>query len=189
MTEMQPRLKYDTRQVDRVARQLGASDRQVRAAFSRALSRTGTTLRKEARKELREGLELRNAKAIRNRLRLIRFKSRGGRDLGALRLWFGANDMSTSAFKGRVKVTPEGVAYRGEVYPRAFVARFKGMNDRRIFQRVGAGRLPIEAVKIAVEEPIKEYAERVALERVDDLFMKNFVRELRARTIYKVGKR
>lgn len=186
---MQPRLRYDTRQIDRVARELGASDRQVRAAFSRALSRTGTTLRKEARKELREGLGLRSAKPLRNRLRLIKFRSRGGRDLGALRLWMGANDMATSAFKGRATVTRDGISYRGELFQRAFVMRMNGMSDRRIFQRTGPGRLPIEVVKIEVEEDIKEYAERVALQRVDDIFMTNFVRELRARTIYKVGKR
>jgi hypothetical protein len=183
-----PRLNYDMRQLDRVARDLGASEKQVRAAFRRALSRTGTTLRARARKDLREGLDLRSAKPIRNRLRLIRFKARGGRDLGALRLWMGANDMATSAFKGRATVTPEGVSYRGEVFKRAFIARFNKMNDRRIFQRTGPGRLPIEVAKIEVEEDVKEYAERVAFQQVDDLFMSNFVRELRARTIYKVGR-
>ena len=186
---MQPRLTIDAKDLDRVAREVGASDKDMRRAFSRAISRTGTTLRKEDRMRLRSELDLRAAKALRNRLRLMRFRSRGGRDLGALRLWYGRNAMPAAAFKGRPRAVPGGVEFRGKTYAGAFLSKMGNQTRRRIWEREGRGRLPIGLVLIDIGDQMAHVVETRSFARVGEIFFGNFRREVRARTIFRKGRR
>lgn len=179
-------LDIDARQLQRIADEFAASDRDLRRAFSRALSRTSRTLRTMARRELRAGLDLRAASFLRARLRLSRFRPRGS-GLGAVSLWVGTNDMPATAFKGRPRQTASGATVGGRSFPGAFVGTGQSSGRRVVFRRRGRARLPIQAVTVPVQDEMNEILERQVFAEAGEIMMRNFRAELRARTIYGVG--
>lgn len=174
----------DADEVARLQRELGATEEQVRLAFNRALSRTAATLRRQSGKGLRSELRLRNLKAIRKRLKQLRMRRTGGRATAGL--WFGANDLPVSAFKGRPHQGRRGASFRGVEFPGAFVA--KGEDGKlSIFKRKGRDRLPIEEQTMPVEDQITTYVEDEVFPMVDEIFFKHFRADLRARAVLGVG--
>ena len=169
----------------RIAREMGASEAQVRKAFNRALTRTAATLRRRASRELKQELALRNAAALRRRLKTIRLK--GNKRLNSIALWFGANDMPVSAFKGRAKKTASGAAFRGVEFPGGFVA--KGRAGRNtIFRRVRSSRLPIAEAQLPVRDKMEVFVEDEIFPDLDEIFFKHFTSDLRARVNFNVGR-
>lgn len=170
----------------RIADEFASSEKDLRRAFSRALSRTARTLRTRARKDLREGLSLRSAAVLKARLRLARYKARGS-GMGAARLWVGTNDLPATAFKGTPREAAGGARVGGRSFPGAFVGRGSDSGKRIVFKRRGQARLPIQAVTVPVQEEMNDILEDQVFDEAQDLMMKNFRAELRARTIYNVG--
>lgn len=167
-----------------VADELGASQQQIQKAFNRALNRTAGTLRKMSSKGLQGELQLRNAKAIRKRLKTIKLKR--GKGMDEVRLWFGSNDLAISAFKGSPKKTRTGASFRGHDFPGAFVA--KGRSGKRtILKRVGSERLPVTEQTLPVKDQMDVFVEDEIFAAVPEIFFKHFRADLRARTIYGVG--
>jgi len=175
----------DAGEIRAIAREFGASNKQLKFAYSRALRRTATTMRSRARKGLKDRLGLRNAKEIRKRLYGFRFM-RGKGDLGGVRMWFGLNDLRVSSFKGRVRETASGAAFaRGEIED-GFVARNR-KGQRTIMKRVGRERYPIHEARAGIEDEAQTFIEDEVFDDVEEVFYKNFRAEIRARTIYDVG--
>lgn len=166
--------------------ELGATEKQVGQAYSRALQRTAATLRRMSSTGLRTELGLRNAKALRKRLRTI--KLRRGRNLQAVTLWYGTNDLPVSAFKGTPKKTRTGASFRGVEFPGAFIAKGKD-GKRSIFRRRGRDRLPIVEQTMPVKDEIDVFLEDEIFDQVGDIFFRHFASDLRARAIYGVGGR
>ena len=174
-------VQIDARQLREIGAELGATEPQILAAYNRALNRAAGTIRRIASQGLRSELGLRNAAAIRRRLRARRVS--GGNGLAGRELWFGTNNMATSAFKGRPTKTAEGVSFRGRTIPGAFIAKGK------VFKRSTASALPIEEQTVPVAEEMNRFIENEILPQVAQLVMDNFIRDLRARTSLGVGRR
>lgn len=180
-------LSFDIDYGDLVALQdeLAASDRQVYQAFNRALTRTAGTLRRMSSKGLKDELQLRNAKAIRKRLRTLRLKR--GKLLDEVRLWYGTNDLPVSAFKGTPSKTGRGATFRGQDFPGAFIAKGKD-GKRTIFKRRSRDRLPLIEQTMPVKDKMDVFLEDEIFTEVEAIFFKHFRADLRARTIYGAGR-
>lgn len=167
-----------------VSADLGASEKQFKAAFGRACARTAATLRKMSSKGLKDELQLRSISVLRKRLKSMRL--RGSKD-GDVQIWYGLNDLPVSAFKGRVKQDTGG-AWAGEFYHEGgFVRKSKyGRQRNTIFKRKGKGRLPVAEQLQAIKDQAMIYIEdRIFLE-VDRIFWGHFVRDLEARVKYDI---
>lgn len=173
-------IRIDEKELAAIGAELGATEAQIRAAYNRALNRAAGTIRRITSQGLRSELGLRNAAAIRRRLRDKRVRGQGG--LAGRELWFGTNDMATGAFKGRPTAAPGGVTFRGRTIAGAFIARGK------VFKRSTASALPIEEQTVPVEEEMNRFIEAEILPAVGDLVMQNFMADLRARTSLGVGR-
>ncbi len=179
-------LNIDASDLRRAAVDLNASQKDMRMAFSRALSRTATSLRTSARKELRQGLGLRAAAELRARLRLTRQRGRGN-DLGGARLWIGKNDMAAISFKGTPRQALVGAVMGALNFPGAFVGHGQGSGRKIVFRRRGRGRLPIYAETVPIDEEATQIVDDV-FDDAAERFFKNFIAEMRARTIYGAGR-
>lgn len=171
-------VEIDPGELQRIGREFAASEKELRAAWRRAKSRTARRLRTQARKALRENLSLRSAAILRARLRL-----RNTRDDASL--WVGLNNLPVTAFKGRPRQTASGVSVGGREFPGAFVGRGGGGN-RLVFRRVGRSRLPIEVETVPIKDAGDDTLEAEVMRDAADALIRNFAAEVRARTIYKV---
>lgn len=167
----------------RVASELKASEVDVEKSVSRAMGRTARTLRKRARMGLKSELELRNAKVIRRRLKSHKFKRSKS---GDFQLWFGANDIPVSNFKGRPRRARKGASFRGVNFPGGFI-RMGAAGRRTILERVGASRTKLTEAKLPVQDSINVFVEDEIWNQALDIFWHYFRNDLRARTIYGVG--
>lgn len=181
-------LRFEIDELDllRVGDEIGATEKQVRFAFSRALSRTAGTLRRMSERGIKSELELRTLKFIRLRLKTIKLKKMaGGQSVG---LWYGLNDMPVGEFKGKPTKTTTGAAFRGVEFKGGFV----GKNKRKqptIFKRKGSARLPIEEQEMPVKDKIDTFVEDKIFDKTEEIFWKHFKKDLNARVKYNLGER
>lgn len=172
----------DVKKLRTVADDLGASEKQYRAAFSRACNRTAATLRKMSARGLRNELQLRTLGILRKRLKSVRLK---GKD-GGVALWYGLNDLPVSSFKGTVKQDAGG-AWAGKFYHEGgFVAKPKSGRKRTIFKRTGKGRLPIREQLQHIKDQADIYVEDEIFVEVERIFWRHFVRDIEARVNYDI---
>lgn len=168
-----------------VGEELGATDRQVKYALSRAMRRTEATLRKMSTKGLTKLLQLRAASALRNRLKGIKLRSSPGQD--GMRLWYGLNGLPVSSFKGRPRNAGNGAEFRGTQIDGGFVAKSKAKGKQTIFKRKGKERLPIEEQLLPIEDQAIVFIEDEVFDQVLDIFWGHFQRDLQARVKFSVG--
>lgn len=185
-------LAFEFKDAEALGVELQATDKQVRAALSRAAQRTASALRRRASRALASELELRAVSLIRNRLKAGRVRgvaARGDQFGGGARLWFGLNPMPVQWFKGRPTKTPGGAQHRGTEFKGAFVGR-SALGRRRvtIFRRRAGERLPIHEETIEVSDKMQVYIEDEIMAEASDLFWQAFERDLRARVKYKLGR-
>ena len=169
---------------------LGGTDKEFRQAYNRALSRTAVTLNMLGRRLLRDELQARNLKAIRNRLQKFRLK-KSGKALDELKLWFGLNDMPISKLKGRVKrigtkKSPNGAEFKPassslnhQMYPDSFVARIG--KRKSIFTRKGKARCPLREETVPINDAIHVKIEDEIFDQIPDIFLKHFITDLKGR--------
>lgn len=177
---------FDGSEMQRIADEFGATEKQLTFAYSRALRRTASNMQTQARKALRERLGLRSASELRKRMAGFKFKRGSGSDLGGVRMWFGLNDLRASAFKGRAKATGTGAAMAGRSVPGGFVSK-NSKGQRTVMRRVGKSRYPIAEARLDVSDVGWRVVEDEVFDEIEEVFFKNFRAEIRARTIYEVG--
>lgn len=177
-------LEIDQSKLKAIVRELGASDKQVRMSVHRALNRTATTLRKLSSQGLKTELELRNAKLLRRRLKTMKIKSAAK---SGVRLFYGLNDMPISAFKGSSRKTSSGVKFRNQIIQDAFIGK-NNHGKRTVFKRKSSARYPIDEYKIDIKERADDFLQNKIFVQVEAIFINNFKSDLRARTIYGVGR-
>ena len=102
---------FDDQQLEQIADEYAATPRQVDLSRGRALKRTAGTIRRISSTGLRTELGLRNATALRRRIKEYRV----GKGKDALKLWYGANDLPASAFKRHLRNGPEFGIFRNLV--------------------------------------------------------------------------
>ncbi|WP_337047266.1 hypothetical protein [Serratia liquefaciens] len=91
----------DLQVLQRIAISAGANHTQYMRAYSRALNRTMTTLKKRVVGDMKAGIAPRNLSLIRKRL--LSFRLTRGAQLDEGKLWFGLNAIKVKDLKGRVK--------------------------------------------------------------------------------------
>jgi hypothetical protein len=173
---------------------LQATEKQVKFALWRALSRTATTLRTLSARKLKDELQLRTINMLRKRLKQLRLRVSGG---DGVTLWFGINDLPVSWFKGTPKQSTEGASFRGQNYKGAFVARFTSKSKggsappgrKTIFRREGKGRLHIIEQGLPISDRAQVIIEDDIFVRTEALIWKNFERELTARVKFNIGEK
>lgn len=178
--------EIEWKDLERIGDELGASEKQIKFALSRALRRTASRLRTLSSKGLKSELDLRRVNALRQRLKSV--KLRKGKIEG-VQIWYGLNDMPVSWFKGTPKQTDTGATFRGKDFPGAFVARSQYTKGKTIFKRKGKSRLHIEEQLMPVKDKADVFIEDEIFVQVDKIFWPLFQRELDARVKYKIGER
>ncbi|HHY0435716.1 TPA: phage tail protein [Vibrio parahaemolyticus] len=180
----------DLEELEAVQLMLGGTDKEFRQAYNRALSRTAVTLNMLSRRLLRDELQARSIKAIRNRLQKFRLK-KSGKALDELKLWFGLNDMPVSKLKGRVRrvgtkkspkgavFTPASSALSHQTYSDSFVARIG--KRKSIFTRKGQARYPVKEETVPINEAIHVKIEDEIFDQIPDIFLKHFITDLKGR--------
>lgn len=177
----------DTTQLQAVADELRASEKQIAFAISRACQRTATTLRAQAARGLASELQLRTISLLRNRLKSLRMRAEAGG--GDAQLWFGLNDMPASWFKGTPKQTATGATVRGQTFDGGFVAKSKFKGRRTVFKRAGKARLAITEQTLAIEDQALIFVEDQIFDKTEAIFWKHFMRDIQARVKYRIGER
>lgn len=170
----------DWKQLRGVADELQASERQFKAALSRACNRTAATLRKLSLKGLRSELELRTISALRKRLKSIRLRS--GKT--GMQLWYGLNDLPVSSFKGTPKQLSGGAMSRDFYHQGGFVEKSRKKGRMTIFKRKGTGRLPITEQLNTIKDKSEIYIEDNIFHKVEEIFWNHFIRDIKARVKY-----
>lgn len=167
----------------RIGSELGATEKQVKLAFSRALGRTASTLRRMSERGLKDELQLRVLKFLRLRLKTLKMRKGKGEDI---MLWYGLNDMPVGELKGRPTKTAAGASFRGK----EFAGGFKGKNKRKqptIFKRVGGKSHPIAEQEMPVKDKMETFVEDRIFDKADEIFWRHFEKDLAARVKYKLG--
>lgn len=178
-------LNIDLAGLREVGEEIGASEKQIRAALSKALRRTEASLRKLSSQGLTKELALRSSKSLRKRLKSLKVGTKGG-EFG---LWYGLNDLPVSAFKGRATKTASGASFNGKNFEGAFVGRSKFAGKNTIFKRKTEKRLPIIEQGLPIEDRAIVFIEDEVFAKTEDIFWQHFKRDLAARVNYQLGER
>lgn len=176
------RFEIDTRDIIDLQRELEATKDQLRFSISRAIKRTAATLQKQARPALAKGLDLRRQNSLRKRLKTLKpkRKGKGGGDEFDITLWFGLNDLRIGDFKGTPTQTANGVSFKGQDYPGAFIAKAKS-GKRTVFKRAGRGRFPISEQTYPIQDRADIILEDEVFPDTAEIFMHHLRVDLSAR--------
>lgn len=174
-------------QLEDVAQEIGATNKQVKFALSRALRRTEATLRRMSAKGLTRVLQLRTMGSMRKRLKSIKLRKTGLDGGDSVGLWYGLNSIPVSSFKGRPKKTQGGAEFRGKQYDGDFVAKSKIKGKQTIFKRETAKPLPIAEQLHDIEDKAVVFIEDEVFDQVEEIFWQHFRRDLQARVKFKLG--
>lgn len=177
----------DWKELHRIGDTLGASEKQIKYALSRALRRTASALRVLSSKGLKNELGLLRVNALRKRLKTIKLTKRSG--IVGVQLWYGLNDMPVSWFKGKPTQTATGASFRGVDFPGSFVANSNYAHKKTIFKRKGKSRLSIEEQLLPVKNKADVFVEDEIFVHVETIFWPLFKRELAARVKYNIGEK
>lgn len=190
----------------RIADSIGATQKQFRAAYSRALRRTAATLRKKAMADLKDGLAPRSMDLVRRRL--LSFRLDRGSQLDTFRLWFGLNAIKVKDLKGRINgrlrlhhtrrdrntgrfikarrqaenagFSPKGNLLSERAFENGEVSRSKRDNRRTVVIRDPQTRRTREA-EMDIYEPMLNYIEDNAFAEAMEIFMHHFETDIRGR--------
>ncbi|MFV5925977.1 hypothetical protein ACLIKC_02645 [Klebsiella aerogenes] len=196
----------------RIAEKVGATQKQFRAAYSRALRRTAATLRKKAMADLKTGLAPRSLNLVRRRL--LSFRLDRGSQLDNFRLWFGLNAIKVKDLKGRINgrvrpqhsrrdkatgrfikarrqaenagFTPKGSLLSPRTFENGEVARSRRENRRTVVIRDPDTRRTHEA-EVDIYEPMLNYIEDNAFAEAMEIFMHHFESDIRGRVKAKIS--
>jgi hypothetical protein len=202
----------DVNAIWRIAENIGATQKQFRAAYSRALRRTAATLRKKAMADLKGGLAPRSMNLVRRRL--LSFRLDRGSQLDNFRLWFGLNAIKVKDLKGRISgrvrphhnrrdkstgryikarrqtqdagFAPKGNLLASQTFTNGEVARSRRDNRRTVVIRDPDTRRTREA-EVDIYEPMLNYVEDNAFAEAMDIFMRHFESDIRGRVKAKIS--
>ena len=176
-------LDLDHAALEKIADEYAASTKQINASGNRAARRTAGAIRRLASTGLKSGLGLKNATALRRRVREFRVtKNRGD---ASFKIWAGGYDLPVSAFRGRPVKIPGGIKIGDQVIHGGFFAKIG--SKRKIMVRYGPGAGQIAEATMPVADRMITYLEDNVFVDAGEIFLKNFLAEIRARTIYGVG--
>lgn len=171
--------------LERVALDLGATQKEIDKALASTFSKMASWLRTRSIRELAKHLNL-PQKEVRRRLKTFRLR-RAARGK-AVTVWYGLDPMGVIHLNATQ--TPLGVkAFGGRFVKSAFIANGRAGNgagagsNRQVFQRVGKARLKIKKVTADLGDQAQAYIEDHLLgtHAFEQQFFKVFERELKWR--------
>ncbi|MCS6257462.1 hypothetical protein [Shewanella baltica] len=182
----------DPSQLEGVQLMLGATEKEMMAAYNRAITRTSVTMKAQGARLMRDGMDAKSLKEMRKRMQAHKYAFKLGKTGGSLdelKLWFGLNDMSVGRLKGRIsrlgsKKSPAGAAFNSSKLGRkefgdGFVTRLRG--KRSIFARKGAARFPVSEAKMAVADPVQVKLEDEIFASLPEVFMQHYTTDMKGR--------
>lgn len=179
----------DPSDLESVQLMLGGTEKELLAAYNRAIARTSVTMKSQGAKLMRDGMDAKSLKEIRKRMQAYKLGQTNSTSLDELKLWFGLNDMSIGRLKGRLsrlgsKRSPAGAAFTSKTlgqqkYEDGFIGRVRG--KRSIFARKGAARFPIREQKVAISDPLHVKLEDEIFSELPDVFMQHFTTDMKGR--------
>lgn len=172
-------LEIDAKSLERIATDLVATEAQAQKALNSALGKMAVWLRGRSVKELSPALQIQQ-KVLRRRLKTFRLRrSANGSEIT---VWYGLDPIALVYLQA--KQNKQGVrAYGGRFVKSAFIA--KGRNDnRQVFKRRGAARLPLDKQVADIDDKANTYIEDRLLgtAEFEAQFYKIFEHELQWRT-------
>ncbi|WP_168385800.1 hypothetical protein [Erwinia amylovora] len=202
----------DVNAIWRIAENIGATQKQFRAAYSRALRRTAATLRKKALADMKDGLAPRSLQMVRRRL--LSFRLDRGSQLDNFRLWFGLNAVKVGDLKGRISgrlrphhsrrdkssgryikakrqadaagFSPKGALLSAQTFANGEVARSSRDKRRTVVIRDPATRRTREA-EVDIYQQMLDYVEDNAFAEAMAIFMHHFESDIRGRVKAKIS--
>ncbi|MCW5003532.1 phasin family protein [Enterobacter roggenkampii] len=190
--------QFDMDELQGIARQAGATKKQMEMAYSRALSRTAVTLKKEAMKLVREGLSLKSHDQLRKRLLSLR-NSTKGTAVDEFKLWFGLNRIKVKDLRGRIRGEtlprhsvrgPDGRFVTAPVrQPASFIPKGRMLREqswpegRVVLDRKGQKTIRVDRrdVEIDVYDALNTQIEDDIFPRAVEIFLNHFRTDLRGR--------
>lgn len=172
---------FDDKKIRDIAEAIDATDQDVKRAMNRAVKRTAGTIRRLSSTGLQTELGLRNATALRRRMREYRV----GKGRNSVKLWYGANDLPISAFPGRKTQVSGGVKVGEIMLHGAFLTKVRGKVSAYV--REGRGRWNIREATVPVADRIMIFLEDNVFVDIDAILWQHFEREIRAYTILGVN--
>lgn len=182
----------DPSELESVQLMLGGTEKEMLAAYNRAIARTSVTMKSRGSKLMRDGMDAKGLKEVRKRMQAYKSAFKLGQTsekLDELKLWFGLNDMSIGRLKGRLsrlgsKRSPAGAAFTSKTlgqqkYEDGFLGRVRG--KRSIFARKGAARFPIREKKVAVSDQLHTKLEDDIFSELPEVFMQHFTTDMKGR--------
>lgn len=182
----------DPSELESVQLMLGGTEKELLAAYNRAIARTSVTMKSRGSKLMRDGMDAKGLKEVRKRMQAYKSAFKLGQTsekLDELKLWFGLNDMSIGRLKGRLsrlgsKRSPAGAAFTSKTlgqqkYEDGFLGRVRG--KRSIFARKGAARFPIREKKVAVSDPLHASLEDDIFSELPEVFIQHFTTDMKGR--------
>lgn len=202
----------DVDDLRKIADQAGATQYQLRLAYSRALKRTASKMRMKALAELKTGLAPRKMDHFRRRI-FTSFITRGNAPDEA-RFWFGLNAVRLKDLRGRIRgkmakrhdlrdpktgrfirakrkrrksqapsFDPAGSFLDSTRYDNGIVTRTRRDKRRTIYiKNQDTGRF--REAEISIYASAMDYVEDVAFAECLDIFMKEFASDIRRRAKY-----
>ena len=181
--------EIDGRELAKIGEELQATEKEIRYAFSRALRRTASTLRKESSKGLQSELGLRRAKLLRRRLKDFRIKR--GKTMGEVKLWYGLNNLPVSEFKGQVSEASGGAQFRGKAgrhtIEGGFVRKKGGKGKKTILRRVKRTTYPVAETTLPINDKAAVFLEDEVFTELESIFWRAFRDDLTRRVAYLRG--
>ncbi len=172
----------DFEEVEAISAYLQASEKQVLAAYHRALSRTQVTMLKYSRKVFKDELGVSQLKKAQRRVQAFKVNRRDKTDVGGLRLWNGLNDISVNWLNGRLTSNGRsGATFTSSKlgthhFDNGFVIEKGGR--KQLFER---DKGSVRAIQIPVPESIASKLNQDIMDRLTDVFMHHFEVDLKGR--------
>lgn len=172
----------DLEELEAVRDIFGATEKEMRLAYNRALKRTAKTIASMSAKLMRDELKAKKLKSIRKRLK--HFQSKKSNSLDTLKFWFGLNPIPAHLLRGRFKKLTEGASFT----PAA--SNLKSVTDRRgfIMQKEGnklmfirTSKREYESAKVDINDSLQIKIEDEIFEQVPEIFMKHYETDLKGR--------
>jgi hypothetical protein len=159
--------------LDRVIKDLAATEKQAQKALNSTLRKMATWLRTRELKGLSKELQLQQ-KILRRRLKSARLRVTGnGAQIG---VWFGLNPVALIYLQPKKRAG--GIGASGNRYvPGAFMAKAPA-GASQVFKRRGTARLPIDKQEAEVQRDAEPHIERALDAEFENQFMKVFEHEL-----------
>ncbi|ECG8590761.1 hypothetical protein FNI11_13615 [Salmonella enterica subsp. salamae] len=191
----------DASEFDALRDALGATEKQCKAAYNKAVRQTAAKLERLARATMISGTGVKGRQIVRGRVRVFVSKGKGEKPGGG-KIWFGLDSLPVSSLRGKIKpqsrrkpkrgsdgrfikgrgaagasFTPQAADIPPLSFPNSFVAKRDGR--RTIWVRNTDGR--VNEARVPIYEPMLGQIDSDVFVGAGDMLLDYFSKDLRGR--------